>query len=494
MRLVQGTELVAISGTGYRILEAVSVGSATSVYLGLNIQTSTPVGIKVISREADLRGRFESRFRREAKLLNELESPHIVEILDFGAEEEYLFFTMEHIPGRSLDQIIAQEAPMDEVDALAIIRQVVEALESTYKKGIVHRDIKPQNIRVTPEGLVKILDFGIATVVDASKITTTTGFMGTLAYVSPEQTDDPSKVDIRSDIYSTGAVLYEMLTGHVPFEAETPLQLVTHIVTRDHIPVRQYRNTIVREVEELVDKCLLKNPRYRFQIPGEMLEAIDRINIEGYKDRCAYLYAELRRVIQVRDWDAAIRLGRGLLAEDPHYRDVQELMERVHRSQQAEIRANLARLLEQARQAYESRQWDEAIRICQEILYFDPEHAEAKALLSKTQRSEGQPVVIAPSGHEFTLTKQITWIGRPHADHGVPDIDLSPETHGNTVSRRHARIQSERGQWFLVTEPKTENSSFLNDVLLQPTKVVPLHDGDKIQLGGVILQFQIKRA
>jgi len=492
MRLPNGSVLRSISGKQYRLIEEMGSSIATSVYLALDVETNAPVAIKTVSREMDPRGRFEQRFRREAKLLNELDSPHIVRILDFGAEREYLFFVMEHIPGKGLDQIIADKAPMDEIEALALIRQVVQALRSTYEKGIIHRDIKPQNIRVTQEGLVKILDFGIATHVNASSITTTSDFLGTLAYLSPEQTDDPDKVDIRSDIYSTGAVLYEMLTGRVPFEGDSPLQLVTKIVTRNPVPIRQYRNTIIREVEELVDRCLAKDPAERFQTPQEFLAAIDRIDINKYRDRRAYLYAQAEAAFRVHDWDTALRLCEDILAIDPHYRDVQQFIAEIKDVRQKEIRANLARLLQQAEQAYQSRRWDKAIELCQEVLYFDPNHEAAKELLTRVQRGRGQAVLVTASGREFPLTKAVTWIGRPDAIRGVPDVDLSTEQYGRTVSRRHAHIRCEDGQWWLVIEEKTENESFLNNELLQRSSKTLLRDGDTIRLGGVFLRFQIK--
>lgn len=493
MRLSSGTIIRSISGKQYRLVEEMGSSVATSIYLALDAETSVPVAIKTVSREMDPRGRFEKRFRREAKLLNELESPHIVKIFDFGAEEKYLFFVMEHIPGKGLDEIIAENAPMDEMKALTLICQVVRALQSTHGQGVIHRDIKPQNIRITPGGLVKVLDFGIATHMNASSITTASDFLGTLAYLSPEQTDDPDRIDIRSDIYSTGAVLYEMLTGRVPFEGDSPLHLVTKIVTRNPVPIRQYRNTIIREVEELVDKCLAKNRAERFQTPGELLAAIDRIDIDKYSDRRAYLYAQAEAAFRLHNWDTALKLCEDIVTIDPHYRDVQQFVAEIKGARQKEIRANLTRLVQQAETAYQSRRWDKATELCREVLHFDRNHEAAKELLARVQRGKGQPLLVAVSGREFLITKPVSWIGRPDAVRGVPDVDLSAEEHGRTVSRRHAHIRHEDGQWWLIIADKAGNRSFLNEELLQLNNKVLLRDGDTIQLGGVVLGFRIKQ-
>jgi len=260
----------------YEILRKIGKGAIATVWLALDQRTGDIVAIKVIENVADGEKEFITRFRREAKILNDLHDPHIVKIYDFGAEDDLIFIVMEHVPGKTVAELIRETGPMNVHQALGIVRKVAEGLEVTSQKKIVHRDIKPQNLMVTVEGGVKIMDFGIAKSTGKLKLTET-GFLGTPYYVSPEQAEGDG-LDVRSDIYSLGVVLWEMLTGRVLFNGDSPIEIAMKHISATVPPLHLYREEVPVAVESLVNKCLKKRPQDRFSTPTALIRAIDQVS------------------------------------------------------------------------------------------------------------------------------------------------------------------------------------------------------------------------
>jgi serine/threonine protein kinase len=192
---------------------------------------------------------------------------------DFGSEDDLIFIAMEHVAGKTVAELIREKGPMDVNEALAIIREVAEGLEVTSHKSIVHRDIKPQNLMVTVDGGVKIMDFGIAKSTGKLKLTET-GFLGTPFYISPEQAEG-EELDIRSDIYSVGVVLWEMLTGRVLFDGDSPVEIAMKHISAPVPPLHLYREDIAVAVESLINTCLQKRPQDRFPTPTALIRAVD---------------------------------------------------------------------------------------------------------------------------------------------------------------------------------------------------------------------------
>lgn len=260
----------------YKILDEVGSGGIAAVYLARNLQTGETVAVKVIhSHIAAAEKSFLSRFQREAEILRSLSSPHIPRYYDSGLEDGLNYIVIEYIQGISVADLIKQRKQLDVETALDIVRQTAKGLQCTYERGIVHRDIKPANLMVTVENVVKVMDFGIARNIDALGLTQT-GFLGTPNYISPEQADG-KETDIRSDIYSLGASLFEMLSGRILYDGNSPISVAIKHISAPVPSITLYRKDVPPAVEDLLNRCLAKNPGDRFQTPAELISAIDAI-------------------------------------------------------------------------------------------------------------------------------------------------------------------------------------------------------------------------
>jgi serine/threonine protein kinase len=263
-----------IRGT-YRIYDEIGQGSVATVYLAKGLERNRVVALKVIHPDLAEESQFARRFQREAKLLTRLDSPHAIKVLDYGEEEGLIFIVLEYMEGRTLAAILEEGGALEVEWALSLARQVAQGLAHADEAGIVHRDIRPANIMVAPSGLVKIMDFGIARSADLSRLTAT-GVLGSPHYLSLEQAEG-KEVDIRSDIYSLGITLFEMLTGQRPYEADNAVDIVLKHLQESVPSLREFDEEIPSRVDELVKRCLAKDPEERFRTPGELIEAIDRI-------------------------------------------------------------------------------------------------------------------------------------------------------------------------------------------------------------------------
>ncbi len=257
----------------YKIYDEVGSGGFATVYLGRNMDTNEIVAIKVLSRQYTRESQYVERFQREAGLAQRLQHPNIVRILDHGIEDGIHFLVMEFVEGLTLDKIIERKGRLSIEEALSYTQQACAGLQAAYKAGVVHRDIKPANLMVTPSGTVKIMDFGIARMESMAGLTQSGMFMGTPRYISPEMARG-AKADIRADIYSLGLLLYEMLTGVPPFDAENPWAVLRQQIEGDPTPIGQLRPDIPPWLEAVVGRAMVKDPAQRFQTPAQMLAAL----------------------------------------------------------------------------------------------------------------------------------------------------------------------------------------------------------------------------
>ncbi|MEI6261216.1 MAG: serine/threonine-protein kinase, partial [Deltaproteobacteria bacterium] len=233
------------------------------------------VAIKLISKKDDLTVAMAEARRRliqEAQAAGRLTHPNIVTIYSYGDTEEFQYICMEYVVGRTLAEVLRECPVLDIEEALSIFEQILQALDAASHEGIVHRDIKPANIIITPEGKVKVMDFGIAKLPSLS-MTTTGTVLGTPYYMSPEQISG-QKVDTRSDIFSVGAVLYQALTGTRPFEGESTVALVYKIIQSEPVPANILNVRTSASVANVIEKALAKDPWQRYQTPAEMLQAL----------------------------------------------------------------------------------------------------------------------------------------------------------------------------------------------------------------------------
>jgi serine/threonine protein kinase len=257
----------------YRIMDEIGQGSVATVYLAKDTARNLVVALKIIHPEQAAEGQFLQRFQREAKLLQMLSSPQAVKVFDYGEDEGLNFIVLEYVQGRTLAGILEEEGLLEVNDALDIAKQVGLCLVDAHAKSSVHRDIRPANIMVTAEGAVKVMDFGLAWGAELSRLTAT-GVLGSPHYLSPEQASG-GEVDGRSDIYSLGVTLFEMLSGRRPYDADSAVDTVLAHLHEPIPSLHQLDERIPLEVDELVRKCLAKKPEDRYQSAAEFLEAID---------------------------------------------------------------------------------------------------------------------------------------------------------------------------------------------------------------------------
>lgn len=272
--MVSGAEdlLGSVLGGRYRILEFLGEGSGARVYLAKDLQGDRFVAIKVIKSELTDDGTFLERFQNEAKTLAKLRSPFAVRVFDYGIEDRLSYIIMEFVPGRTLDRVIKEEGALGLEQALTITRQVAQCLRAAQEADVVHRDIKPANIMVTADGSIKVMDFGIAKSMIKTGLTQT-GVLGTPYYVSPEQADG-SELDTRSDIYSLGCTLYQMLTGHPPYEGDNPVAVIMKHLQAPTPRISKDRPDLDPRIDEIAAKCIEKDREKRFW-PRELVAAID---------------------------------------------------------------------------------------------------------------------------------------------------------------------------------------------------------------------------
>jgi serine/threonine protein kinase/Tfp pilus assembly protein PilF len=275
-RLAKGSTLAA----KYSVIEPIGKGGMGVVYKAEDIRLKRTVALKFLPEEFLEYPDAKERFIREARATAALSHPHICTIHEINEEEAEPFIVMEFIDGQSLKQKIDGK-PMDQSQALEIAIQAAEGLNEAHKKGIVHRDIKPGNIMITTAGQAKIMDFGLAKVLGESLLTKEATTMGTAAYMSPEQIRGES-LDHRTDIWSLGVVLYEMLTGQLPFKGDSEQSLMYGIVNKEPQQISRIQTDISKELENVIHTALAKDSVDRYQSMGEFLADLKAV-AEGLK-------------------------------------------------------------------------------------------------------------------------------------------------------------------------------------------------------------------
>src|SRR4051794_8979369 len=257
---------------GYRVLSLLGEGSTGAVYLAERDGEDGPVALKVLGREFARDERFRKRFIRESEIAASLHHDHVVPILGFGEADGELYLAMRHIEGSDLRALLARDGALDPTRALDLLSQIADALDDAHARGLVHRDVKPANILVDGERAY-LADFGLAKhASSASSLTGERSFVGTIAYVSPEQVKG-EKVDGRADVYSLGCVLHEALTGAPPFDRESELAVVyAHL---NELPPRasDVRPGLPDQLDAVLRKAMSKEPRRRYASCGEMIAA-----------------------------------------------------------------------------------------------------------------------------------------------------------------------------------------------------------------------------
>ncbi len=275
----------------YRVLHRLGAGGMADVYLAQDQQLDREIALKLLHRRFAEDPGFVERFRREAQAAASLQHPNVVSVFDRGSFENTYYIAMEYLPGRTLKRLIREDAPLEPSRAIDLTIQMLKAARFAHRRGVIHRDLKPHNVIVDDNDHVKVTDFGIARA-GASDMTETGSIMGTAQYLSPEQAQGHA-VSAPSDLYSIGIVLYEMLTGRVPFDGESPVSIALKHVSEGPVPPSQINPEIPSALEQVVLWALNKDPADRPADADQFILALEQVR-EGLAAPAGEVTASMR--------------------------------------------------------------------------------------------------------------------------------------------------------------------------------------------------------
>ena len=275
----------------YRLTEQIGMGGMAIVYRAVDLRTGHNVAVKVLRPEYNEDSEFISRFQREAEAASKMTHHNIVNLLDVGMDGENRYLVMEYVQGKTLKTVIQERGKLSPALAGQIAIRILSALEHAHRNGIVHRDIKPQNILVHADGHIKVADFGIARIANSSTLTKGDNVMGSVHYFSPEQAKGEG-ANATSDLYSTGVVLYEMLTGKVPYDGDNPVAVAMQHLHATPVPIQNLAPDVPPALVRVCMKAMEKNPAMRYQTARDMAADI-RAALENRPERPVYPEKEL---------------------------------------------------------------------------------------------------------------------------------------------------------------------------------------------------------
>src|SRR5262245_31930657 len=384
------TELIDTRLGQYQLTEVVGRGGMAMVYKAYQSSLERFVAIKLLSHTDD--PQFAERFKLEARTIANLQHPNILPIYDYGEQQGMLYLVLQYIEnGASLADTLG--AQMEPAPTLRLMARVLEALGYAHERGIIHRDIKPSNILLLSPRWPMLADFGIAKLMsDDQRLTMSGMIVGTAAYMAPEQaTGRP--VDARTDLYSAGIVLYELLTGRVPFEADTPIAVLIKHSYEAPPPPRSLNPSLPEAVEVALLRALAKDPADRYQSAAEMAEALEQVAVEIERapahDQRADLYQSGLQASEAGRWETAIEQFERLVALDPAYQDAAQRLDAA-RSEQAAADQEVERadLYQAGVQAFQAGHWETAIEQFERLVALDPTYEDAPRWLENARKAQ----------------------------------------------------------------------------------------------------------
>jgi serine/threonine-protein kinase len=365
-----------------------------------------------------------------------------VRIFDYGDESDIHYIVMDYIDGQNLKYHTLTHGPMDAFRALDYAKQIATGLDTAYKHEVVHRDIKPQNIVINSQDVVKITDFGLARSRETVTLTQSNVFMGTAYYIPPEQAESGRSADTRSDLYSVAAVLFEMLVGHPPFEGETAVDIVIKHMNEKVPSICHIRTDLPPELDQFMQKAMSKSPDDRYITPKEFIAAIEQI---------------------------------------------QKRIEATQPKSHASVEYNPA-----AENGYEHQQEQKVLEsqvvTAQSIPKSQKGKTDAEVVKQPSIPQKKARFYVLASNQYIELTGELMVVGRQDPVLGIfPEINLPDKT----VGRRHAYMRNQQGQ-FTVEDLNALNKTRLNGVILTPHEERTLKDGDILRFGSVEVRFELR--
>jgi serine/threonine protein kinase len=421
----------------YKLIDELGRGSFATVYIVRDMKTNRIYAMKIMHYDLADDGEQLARFQREAHILLTLSDPHIVRIFEYGDEDELHYILMDYIDGQNLKYHILTNGPMEPGRALDYAHQIAEGLDTAHQHGVVHRDIKPQNIVINSKDVAKITDFGLARSRETVTLTQSNVFMGTAYYIPPEQAESGRAADIRSDLYSLAAVLFEMLSGHPPYEGDTAVDIVVKHMNEPVPSICRLYPDLPPELDRFLQKAMAKTPVDRFSTPQEFIAALEQ---------------------------------------------VQPLVPSIERQKTAEripIGTNQTNGKAPAEQ--------------QERQGSSPSKKPQQEQVALREQNGVQPVqkkaslLVISSNQIIPLNGELMVVGRHDPVLGIyPEVNLADKT----VGRRHAYLRYQHGQ-YSVEDLNALNKTRLNGIILQPHEERPLKDGDLLRFGSVEVRFEL---
>ena len=273
----------------YQIIKTIGEGGMANVYLAYDTILDRNVAVKVLRGDLANDEKFVRRFQREALSASSLSHPNIVEVYDVGEDNGQYYIVMEYIEGKHLKQLLKKRGNLTLTEVIDIMLQITDGIATAHDSYIIHRDIKPQNIMILENGLVKITDFGIAMAMNAAQLTQTNSVMGSVHYLPPEQASGNGST-LQSDIYSIGILMYELLCGHLPYRGDNAVEIALKHLKEPLPSIREYLPNLPQSVENVILKATAKNPKNRYADAREMHEDLKTIMDDSRVDEPRYVY------------------------------------------------------------------------------------------------------------------------------------------------------------------------------------------------------------
>ena len=273
----------------YQIIKTLGEGGMANVYLAHDTILDRNVAVKVLRGDLATDEKFVRRFQREALSASSLSHPNIVEMYDVGEDDGQYYIVMEFVDGKTLKQVLKQRGHLSVTEVIDIMSQLTDGMAHAHDAYIIHRDIKPQNIMILSNGMIKITDFGVATALNATQLTQTNSVMGTVHYLPPEQAQGKGST-IRSDIYSMGIMMYELLSGLVPYKGDNAVEIALKHLKEPLPSIRKVSSAIPQSIENVIIRATAKNPKNRYSDAREMYEDLKTALDDSRKDEKRYVY------------------------------------------------------------------------------------------------------------------------------------------------------------------------------------------------------------